>query len=305
MYALAYIFCYNYNVMYMDKYVEDFINYLEYERNYSNNTVIAYKNNIAKFIDYINMDIKNVDYDTVRKYISYLYEQKYQAKSISRMISSLRSFFKYLKINHIINNNPMTLISNPKVEKKLPKYLTINEVESILNAPNMNDKVGIRDAFILELLYVSGIRVSELVNIKVNDIELSENRIKILGKGSKERYVLYGSRCKELLNKYMSVRNKFLKVPNDYLILSKTGRKINTREVRNIINRIKIKAGVSISISPHTFRHTFATHMLNEGADIRAVQELLGHENLSTTTIYTHLTNEKLRRTYLNTHPRA
>lgn len=289
----------------MDKYVEDFINYLEYERNYSNNTVIAYKNNIAKFIDYINMDIKNVDYDTVRKYISYLYEQKYQAKSISRMISSLRSFFKYLKINHIINNNPMTLISNPKVEKKLPKYLTINEVESILNAPNMNDKVGIRDAFILELLYVSGIRVSELVNIKVNDIELSENRIKILGKGSKERYVLYGSRCKELLNKYMSVRNKFLKVPNDYLILSKTGRKINTREVRNIINRIKIKAGVSISISPHTFRHTFATHMLNEGADIRAVQELLGHENLSTTTIYTHLTNEKLRRTYLNTHPRA
>ena len=305
MYALAYIFCYNYNVMYMDKYVEDFINYLEYERNYSNNTVIAYKNNIAKFIDYINMDIKNVDYDTVRKYIGYLYEQKYQAKSISRMISSLRSFFKYLKINHIINNNPMTLISNPKVEKKLPKYLTINEVESILNAPNMNDKVGIRDAFILELLYVSGIRVSELVNIKVNDIELSENRIKILGKGSKERYVLYGSRCKELLNKYMSVRNKFLKVPNDYLILSKTGRKINTREVRNIINRIKIKAGVSISISPHTFRHTFATHMLNEGADIRAVQELLGHENLSTTTIYTHLTNEKLRRTYLNTHPRA
>ena len=305
MYALAYIFCYNYNVMYMDKYVEDFINYLEYERNYSNNTVIAYKNNIAKFIDYINMDIKNVDYDAVRKYISYLYEQKYQAKSISRMISSLRSFFKYLKINHIINNNPMTLISNPKVEKKLPKYLTINEVESILNAPNMNDKVGIRDAFILELLYVSGIRVSELVNIKVNDIELSENRIKILGKGSKERYVLYGSRCKELLNKYMSVRNKFLKVPNDYLILSKTGRKINTREVRNIINRIKIKAGISISISPHTFRHTFATHMLNEGADIRAVQELLGHENLSTTTIYTHLTNEKLRRTYLNTHPRA
>ena len=229
MYALAYIFCYNYNVMYMDKYVEDFINYLEYERNYSNNTVIAYKNNISKFIDYINMDIKNVDYDTVRKYISYLYEQKYQAKSISRMISSLRSFFKYLKINHIINNNPMTLISNPKVEKKLPKYLTINEVESILNAPNMNDKVGIRDAFILELLYVSGIRVSELVNIKVNDIEISENRIKILGKGSKERYVLYGSRCKELLNKYMSVRNKFLKVPNDYLILSKTGRKINTR----------------------------------------------------------------------------
>lgn len=291
--------------MYMDKYVDDFINYLEYERNYSNNTIIAYKNNIEKFIDYIDIDIKKVNYDTIRSYISYLYEKKYQAKSISRMISSLRSFFKYLKVNHIIKDNPMTLISNPKLEKKLPKYLTINEVESMLNAPDMSDKIGIRDAFILELLYVSGIRVSELVNIKINDIETSERRIKILGKGSKERYVLYGSRCQELLSKYIKVRNEFLKYPNDYLLLSLTGRKLNPREVRNIINRIKIKAGVDISISPHTFRHTFATHMLNEGADIRAVQELLGHENLSTTTIYTHLTNEKLRKTYLNTHPRA
>lgn len=290
----------------MNKLLDDFINYLEYERNYSINTIIAYRTNIEKFSNYIgDINIKDIDYDSIRGYISYLYDNKYKAKSISRMISSLRSFFKYLKVNNIITNNPMTLISNPKVEKKLPKYLTINEVESILSAPDMNDPVGIRDAFILELLYVSGIRVSELVNIKISDIEETDKRIKIFGKGSKERYVLYGSRCKELLNKYLSIRNTFLKYPNDYLILSITGRKLNTREVRNIINRIKVKAGVSISISPHTFRHTFATHMLNEGADIRAVQELLGHENLSTTTIYTHLTNEKLRRTYLNTHPRA
>ena len=293
----------------MNKELDDFINYLEYERNYSNNTIIAYKNNILQLINYLESininDIKSVKYETIRGYLSYLHENKYKSKSISRMISSMRSFFKYLKVENIITNNPMTLISNPKVEKKLPKYLTINEIETILNVPDMNDKIGIRDAFILELLYVSGIRVSELVNIKLNDIEESQRRIKILAKGNKERYVLYGSRCSELLKKYISVRSDFLKYPNDYLILSKTGRKINTREVRNIINRIKTKAGVSISISPHTFRHTFATHMLNEGADIRAVQELLGHENLSTTTIYTHLTNEKLRRTYLNTHPRA
>ncbi len=293
----------------MNKQLEDFINYLEYERNYSNNTIIAYKNNVLQLVDYLNTnkinDLKKVDYDTIRNYLSYLHGKKYEAKSISRMISSLRSFFKYLKANNIISNNPMLLISNPKVEKKLPKYLTINEVEKILNTPDMSDSVGIRDAFILELLYVSGIRVSELVNIKLSDVETSEKKIKILGKGSKERYVLYGSRCEELLNKYMCVRNRFLKYPNEYLILSKTGRKLNTREVRNIINRIKTKAGVDISISPHTFRHTFATHMLNEGADLRAVQELLGHENLSTTTIYTHLTNEKLRRTYLDTHPRA
>ena len=293
----------------MNKELDDFINYLEYERNYSNNTIIAYKNNILQLINYLESininDIKSVKYETIRGYLSYLHENKYKSKSISRMISSMRSFFKYLKGKDIIINNPMTLISNPKLEKKLPKYLTINEVEKILNVPDMNDKIGIRDAFILELLYVSGIRVSELVNIKLNDIEESQRRIKILGKGNKERYVLYGSRCSELLKKYISVRSDFLKYPNDYLILSKTGRKINTREIRNIINRIKTKAGISISISPHTFRHTFATHMLNEGADLRAVQELLGHENLSTTTIYTHLTNEKLRRTYLNTHPRA
>ena len=293
----------------MNKELDDFINYLEYERNYSNNTIIAYKNNILQLINYLESininDIRCVKYETIRGYLSYLHENKYKSKSISRMISSMRSFFKYLKGENTITNNPMTLISNPKLEKKLPKYLTINEVEKILNVPDMNDKIGIRDAFILELLYVSGIRVSELVNIKLNDIEESQRRIKILGKGNKERYVLYGSRCSELLKKYISVRSNFLKYPNDYLILSKTGRKINTREIRNIINRIKTKAGISISISPHTFRHTFATHMLNEGADIRAVQELLGHENLSTTTIYTHLTNEKLRRTYLNTHPRA
>ena len=293
----------------MNKELDDFINYLEYERNYSDNTIIAYKNNILQLINYLESininDIKSVKYETIRGYLSYLHENKYKSKSISRMISSMRSFFKYLKVENIITNNPMTLISNPKLEKKLPKYLTINEVEKILNVPDMNDKIGIRDAFILELLYVSGIRVSELVNIKLNDIEESQRRIKILGKGNKERYVLYGSRCSELLKKYISVRSNFLKYPNDYLILSKTGRKINTREIRNIINRIKTKAGISISISPHTFRHTFATHMLNEGADLRAVQELLGHENLSTTTIYTHLTNEKLRRTYLNTHPRA
>ena len=293
----------------MNKELDDFINYLEYERNYSNNTIIAYKNNILQLINYLDSininDIKSVKYETIRGYLSYLHENKYKSKSISRMISSMRSFFKYLKVENIITNNPMTLISNPKLEKKLPKYLTINEIEKILSVPDMNDKVGIRDAFILELLYVTGIRVSELVNIKLNDIESSENRIKIFGKGNKERYVLYGSRCSNLLKKYLSVRNSFLKFPSEYLLLSKTGRKINTREIRNIINRIKTKAGISISISPHTFRHTFATHMLNEGADIRAVQELLGHENLSTTTIYTHLTNEKLRRTYLNTHPRA
>ena len=289
--------------------IDKFLDYLKYERNYSNNTIIAYENNIRNFLSYCKIkNVKNmneVNYQFIRGYISYLYKQKYQAKSITRILSALRSFFKYLKREEKISTNPLDLITSPKVEKKLPKYLTINDVEKILNAPDMSNKIGIRDAFILELLYVTGIRVSELTNIKLNDISIVEKKIKIMGKGSKERIVYYGTRCQELLNKYLHIRNDFLKQANDYLILSNTGKQISTREIRNIINRLKVKAGIDINISPHTFRHTFATHMLNEGADLRSVQELLGHENLSTTTIYTHLTNEKLRRTYLSTHPRA
>ena len=289
--------------------IDKFLDYLKYERNYSNNTIIAYENNIRDFLSYCKIkNVKNmneVNYQFIRGYISYLYKQKYQAKSITRILSALRSFFKYLKREEKISTNPLDLITSPKVEKKLPKYLTINDVEKILNAPDMSNKIGIRDAFILELLYVTGIRVSELTNIKLNDISIVEKKIKIMGKGSKERIVYYGTRCQELLNKYLNIRNDFLKQANDYLILSNTGKQISTREIRNIINRLKVKAGIDINISPHTFRHTFATHMLNEGADLRSVQELLGHENLSTTTIYTHLTNEKLRRTYLSTHPRA
>ena len=289
--------------------IDKFLDYLKYERNYSNNTIIAYENNIRGFLSYCKIkNVKNmneVNYQFIRGYISYLYKQKYQAKSITRILSALRSFFKYLKREEKISTNPLDLITSPKVEKKLPKYLTINDVEKILNAPDMSNKIGIRDAFILELLYVTGIRVSELTNIKLNDISIVEKKIKIMGKGSKERIVYYGTRCQELLNKYLHIRNDFLKQANDYLILSNTGKQISARELRNIINRLKVKAGIDINISPHTFRHTFATHMLNEGADLRSVQELLGHENLSTTTIYTHLTNEKLRRTYLSTHPRA
>lgn len=289
--------------------IEEFLNYLKYEKNYSDNTLIAYKGNINDFLMYCKLKkVKNLlelDYQFMRGYISYLYKEKYQAKSISRIISALRSFFKYLKKQNMIFINPLDLITSPKIEKKLPKYLTINDVEKILNACDLNDKKGIRDNLILELLYVSGIRVSELTNIKINDIDFSSKQIKILGKGSKERIVFFGNRCNNLLNKYLKIRDKFLKFNNDYLIISNTGKQMSTREVRNIINRIKIKAGIDIKISPHTFRHTFATHMLNQGADLRSVQELLGHENLSTTTIYTHLTNERLRKTYLMTHPRA
>ena len=289
--------------------IEKFLKYLKYKKNYSEHTIIGYENHINLFYEFIKSkgidNYKTVDYSIIRNYINYLYKMKYSSKSICNHISSLRTFFKYLKNENIINSNPMTLIENPKLEKKLPKFLYYEDIEKILNVPDTNTDEGIRNLLILELLYVTGIRVSELVNIKLEDINYSERKIKITGKGNKQRYVLYGTRCEELLNNYLKIRTNFLKDNNEYLLLGKMGKKINDRIVRVIISDISLKAGIKIKISPHTFRHTFATHMLNEGADLRSVQELLGHENLSTTTIYTHLTNERLRSVYLHTHPRA
>ena len=289
----------------MKEHINKFLDYLKYERNYSDNTIIGYSNHLELFNNYLNnKKIKEIDYNTIRSYINYLYNL-YNTKSICNHISSLRSFFKYLKCENIITNNPLTLIENPKLEKKLPKFLYYEDIEKILNVPDINTDIGIRDSLILELLYVTGIRVSELVNIKIKDIDFTNKSIIITGKGNKQRIVMYGTRCKDLLDKYLSIRNNFLIDNNEYLLLGVKGKKINDRIVRKIIDDISIKAGISMNISPHVFRHTFATHMLNEGADLRSVQELLGHENLSTTTIYTHVTNERLRSVYLHTHPRA
>ena len=289
----------------MKEHINKFLDYLKYERNYSDNTIIGYSNHLELFNNYLkNKKINEIDYNTIRSYINYLYNL-YNTKSICNHISSLRSFFKYLKFENIITNNPLTLIENPKLEKKLPKFLYYEDIEKILNVPDIYTDIGIRDSLILELLYVTGIRVSELVNIKIKDIDFINKSIIITGKGNKQRIVMYGTRCKELLDKYLSIRNNFLIDNNEYLLLGVKGKKINDRIVRKIIDDISIKAGINMNISPHVFRHTFATHMLNEGADLRSVQELLGHENLSTTTIYTHVTNERLRSVYLHTHPRA
>lgn len=240
-------------------------------------------------------------------FLNYLYDKKYSNKAIARHISSLRSFYKYLKKENIVINNPMVLISNPKIEKKLPKVIYNNELELILNTPDRTTTLGLRDALILELLYSTGVRVSELVNINISDINMNTKEIRIFGKGSKERIVLFGTKCSDLIKEYLSKARLELLVENnkDYLLLSKTGKKINQREIRYIIDDVVKKAGLKMHISPHVLRHTFATDLLNNGSDLRSVQQLLGHESLSTTTIYTHVTNEYLRNVYRNAHPRA
>ena len=287
-----------------------FIDELKYEKNYSELTINGYLANLDLFLEYLNdnniKSYKNIEYQDIRLFINYLYNLNYSNKNISRHISAIRSFFKYLKANDHIKNNPCTLISNPKLNKRLPKYLNFEDTEKVLNAFDNNNFIGLRNSLILEILYSTGIRVSEITNIKLNDISISNKTIKIIGKGNKERVVYFGSNCLSLLKLYLKKSYPILnKNKKEYLILSKTGKKINDREIRKIVDDAALIAGINIKISPHVLRHTFATHMLNEGADLRSVQELLGHENLSTTQVYTHLTNEKIRNVYLSAHPRA
>jgi len=291
--------------------ISKYLAVLKNEKHYSLNTILSYENDLNMFFVFLTENninnVRDVDYQIIRKYLNYLYDKKYSNRAISRYISSLRSFFKYLKKVSLIDDNPMTLVSNPKTEKKLPKIIYSKELETILNVSDIRKPLGCRDALVLELLYSTGIRVSELINIKVNDINTNKKEIKIFGKGSKERIVLYGDRCDKLLNVYLdSMRSEISNEKSlDYLLLSKTGKPINAREIRFIIDEIVKEAGLKIHISPHVLRHTFATDMLNNGADLRSVQQLLGHASLSTTTIYTHLTNERLRNVYLHAHPRA
>lgn len=294
----------------MNDIIMKFIDELTYEKKYSKLTINGYEKDLKLFLEYLlEQNIKNyksVSYQDIRLYISYLHSLNYNNKTISRHISSIRSFFKYLKNNNYITTNPCILISNPKLEHKLPKYLNFEDTEKLLNAFDNNNYIGLRNNLIMEILYSTGIRVSELVKIRLSDISISSRSIRIYGKGSKERIVYFGSRLIDLLNKYLNESYNKLNVNNlDYLIVSNKGFQINDRFVRKIIDDAAKIAGIKLKISPHVLRHTFATHMLMDGADLRSVQELLGHENLSTTQVYTHLTNEKIRNVYLNAHPRA
>ena len=291
----------------MEKNIISFLKYLKLERNYSNHTIINYGKDLKVFLTFLNeQKINNwesISYKTIRNFLEFLYELDYSKKSVARHISSLRSLYKYLLKENIVSNNPLVLVSNPKLDQKLPKFLYYDELEKILSIPDKTTLFGMRDLTILETFYSTGIRVSELTNIKLTDIDFSNRTIKILGKGNKERYVLFGDVLKSYLKDYLSLRNEIAKC--DYLFINKYGNGLTDRGVRSIIENILKKGAISYHISPHTLRHTFATHLLDNGADLRVVQELLGHESLSSTQVYTHVSNEHLREVYLNTHPRS
>lgn len=288
------------------KYVDDYITYIRSIKRYSDLTISNYNKDIIDFIKYLkNKNYLKINDDDVTYYLEYLYNKKYSKNSISRKLSALRSFYNYLVRNDIISYNYFNNHRNPKKDKLLPKYIKYEDMKKMFETCK-NDDIWQRDKLILELLYVTGIRVSELVNIKINDINTYNREIKIYGKGSKERIVIYSLECATTLDKYLNnARVKLNKHNNNYLILSKNGSQISTTSIRNILNKIKLLSSTNSKVTPHMLRHTFATDMLNNGADLVSVKELLGHESLDTTSIYTHVTNEQIKKTYEKAHPRA
>jgi tyrosine recombinase XerC len=305
-------------VLHLNKYIELYAFFLKNEKNYSNYTIISYRNDLIQFFNYLKLyrilkddKIEYVDRSVMRKYIVYLKKSDYSARSISRKISTVRSFFKFCLREGIIKVNPTINLITPKIDKKLPYFLYLQEVNKLIETPLKNTILGIRDRAILELLYGTGIRVGELVNLNICNIDLYEKTIIVFGKGSKERILPLGNPSIRAIEEYLTSRNLFEKKifvnKNDLeaLFLNRLGGRLTTRSIRRIIIKYMKMAGLNKKISPHVLRHSFATHLLGGGADLRSVQELLGHKSLSTTQIYTHITKERLKTIYKKSHPRA
>lgn len=291
-------------------YMGQFLEYLKYEKNYSLLTINGYKEDLMFLNDYFNKENINfleVEYQDIRLLYNFLEDKHYSKNTIARHISSIRSFYKYLSFNKIINNNPFNMAHLPKKDKMLPKFLYYNELMEMFDSINLDNVYGKRNRCILEVLYATGVRVSELVNIKLSDIDFDNGTIKVIGKGNKERIVYFLDYPKKYMLDYIeNGRNVMLNnKPCEYLFINKLGNKLTTRGVELIIKDIISKTSIKSNVTPHTIRHTFATHLLNEGCDIMSVKELLGHESLKATQVYTHITNEELRNIYLNCHPRS
>lgn len=289
--------------------INEFLDYIAYEKKYSNNTEINYEIDLYRFAEFLKINHKNylkIKYEDVSNFIMSLQKSGYKSTSINRVISTLRSFYTYLEKEKIITSNPFNLVSNLKTDKRLPNYFKYNEYLEMINTLS-DSPLDIRNRLILELLLATGMRVSELSSVKMDAIDFNNNEIKVHGKGGKERIVYYGSYAKDALDNYLhNSRNILLNGKNcEFLLVNNNGNPLTSRGIRLIIENIVKKASISSKVTPHTFRHTFATMLLNEGCNIKSVQELLGHASLGTTGIYTHLTNEEVRKVYLNAHPRA
>jgi integrase/recombinase XerC len=323
--------------------IHKFLDYLKFERRFSEHTAKCYGADLTQFGEFLKgaaeggssdselvpsphhqgepatavatqVDLKidqlllSAQTDSVRSYLGLLNEKQYSKATIARKLATLRSFYKFLVKRNHISSNPVVSIRTPKQEKKLPRFLEYEEVKKLLNTPPVNTWLGARDRAILETLYSTGIRVSELVALNMDDIDFLGEVVHIRGKGKKERIAPIGSSALQVIQHYMEYRNKRAQSNGNFdskvLFVNKHGRRLSTRSVRRKMDKYLKMSGLDPDISPHTLRHSFATHMLNNGADLRSVQELLGHQSLSTTQIYTHLSTTRLKEVYDNAHPR-
>ncbi|MGA9212767.1 site-specific tyrosine recombinase XerD [Kaistella sp.] len=295
-----------------DEKIKDFETFLKFERNFSKNTIDAYLRDIKKLKDYAESDLDNtspltITYEHIQEYIFQLSKQKISERTQARWISSIKSFFKYLTDDEVREDNPATLLEGPKLGLYLPDTLSFEDVEKIIQAINTDTDLGQRNKCMIEVLYGCGLRVSELIDLKISNINFKESYLKVEGKGDKSRFVPLAKFTSNLIKDYINTvrsKNKINKKHEDIVFLNSRGSAMSRVIVFIIIKELAEKAGIHKNISPHTFRHSFATHLLQNGADLRYIQEMLGHSSITTTEIYTHLKNEELRDVILNYHPR-
>ncbi len=307
--------------------IEKYLEYLRFQRNASAHTLRNYASDLQQFFHYLTStpeggqrpapDPDQIDNLTIREFLGALYQKRNKKSSVARKLATIRSFMKYLSVQGVIPANPAKNVASPKQEKHLPDHLTTDTVSVLIEAPDTNTARGKRDRAILELLYASGVRVSELVGLNLGDISLSEGLLRVVGKGRKERIVPFGRKAAEALYAYLQVRSEQIKIrksvlppksastAGDAVFLSYRGKRLTSRSVGHIVDHHISQLAQRLKVHPHTLRHTFATHMLNAGADLRAIQELLGHESLSTTQRYTHVSVDQMIRVYESCHPRA
>mgnify|MGYP005746456511 FL=1 len=288
-----------------DSNLRSFLNYLLVDKGLSKNTVIAYEADISSFFRWVinkDLEYKNLHEEHINQYISFLFQKKMKSSSVNRKISSIKSFYIFLVRRNFIKNSPLNDVVTPKQEKYLPESMSEDEVDKLLNSPNVANKIENRDKAMIEMLYATGMRISELVNLKMTDVDMNRCVVKVFGKGSKERLVPFGETALDSLKAYLSER---VQSSSKEIFLSNRGKKMTRVAFWQRVKIYLVRENLKNSISPHTLRHAFATHLLNRGADLRSVQLLLGHSDLSTTQIYTHIAKQRLSDVLKKHHPRG
>ena len=290
----------------LERYIERFLRYLEAERDASPHTRLNYALDLKRFSEFVGeTPLESVDHLFLRRFLAKLHEHSYAKRSLARKLASLRSFFRYLVREGYVSTDPSRALATPKLDRRLPQFLDVKEAARLMDVPQGEQWLAFRNRAILELLYSSGIRVSELVGLRMEHVDLVGGAVQVEGKGKQERLVPMGRPAMDALQRYLDHRKVPKMGSNAMVFINKNGTKLTTKSVREIVNRLARAAGIAKHVSPHTLRHTFATHLLDQGADLRSVQELLGHKNLSTTQIYTHVTTKRLKEIYDKAHPRA